>query len=70
MQGDNLSLCGYRGVASSCHEEGQAGVGALGLFPRQVRREQITPAGSLLVLSADNVIMFGSVHLHSQIDCR
>lgn len=40
--GDKLNLCGSRGVASPCPEEGQAGVGALGLLSRQVRGEQIT----------------------------
>lgn len=45
--GHNLSVCAYRGVASPCHEEGQAGVGALGLLPRQVRRAQMTRADGL-----------------------
>lgn len=34
-----VCVCLHRRVASSCHEERQAGVGALGSLPRQVSRE-------------------------------
>lgn len=33
-------MCLHRRVASSCHEERQAGAGALGSLPRQVSRER------------------------------